>query len=851
MMDGTQNRGTGFFQQILSKYTIVSLVMMAILLLMAATQVSKLKIDASADSLMLENDPDLAFYREVNERYGANDFLLVTFTPHKGVFDEDSLSKLQALKSAFLAIPRVQKVQSILDVPLLFSPKLELSEISKSLRTIENKNVDMALAQTELVSSPFYKDLLLSRDKATTALQIVFERDETYFSLLASRNDLLAKSHLDTFGQQDQKQLDKAVKLFDEYKNETALREKSQTDEVRRIVQSFAEFGSFSIGGASMISSDIVSFIADDLQIFGVSIVLFIIFSLVLFFRQLRWVLVPLICCLANVVLVSAILTLLNWKVSIISSNYISLLLILTMSICIHLIVKYRELRESHLELSHEEVIELTLAQMFKPCLYTTLTTVVAFLSLLLSGIRPVINFGWIMTIGVSLAFILSFILFPTLLKFFPKDKVKKESELTQKVMGFIALCCIRSPKGIMVLFSLASVFAIYGISQLSVENRFIDYFKEDTEIFKGMLEIDTKLGGTTSFEIILDAPQTHLDKISDQASEDEDDDFGDFEDEGSDPIEDSYWYTPKGLERLEAIHDYVDDLPQTGKVLSLATTYKIATEFNDGLPFSKFELLFLYNALPELLKKELIGAYLSEDGNQIRISTRIIDSNKEMNRNDFIGQIRTNLLSEFELEPQQVRLSGLLVLYNNLLQSLFGSQIKTIGFVFVAIFIMFLFIFRSFSLSLIAIVPNLISATLILGFIGLIGLPLDFMTITVASITIGIAVDDTIHYLHRFKDEISSDGKVIDSKHFFGGETLSEDSLDKYAVATINSHTSTGKAMYYTSITIIAGFSILVLSNFNPSMYFGLLTGLAMFIALASNLLLLPVLLGFFKPQS
>ena len=814
----------------LINYPLVWLAIILGCLLLSITQLQFLEVDASADSLLLENDPDLAFYREINERYGNEDFLLISYTPKAGVFNQQSLDDLKTIRDKFKSLKRVSNTLSILDVPLVASPRLPISELSKGLRTIEAGNVDLALAEIELVESPFYQDLLLNRDKTTTAIQVLFERDEKYFELLNRRNALLAESK-EAINEELKYSLNQAVTDFDSYKKIVAQNESETIQAVRKIIQAHSNTGSFSVGGASMITSDIVSFINDDLRIFGTSIVIFIIVSLLIAFRHYVWVTIPLVCCLVNVILVSGALTFLGWKISIISSNYISLILILTMSICIHLIVRYRELSASFPELSSEQLLKGTLLSMAKPCFYTTLTTVIAFLSLTLSGIQPVITFGWIMTIGVSLSLVLSFVIFAVVLRYLPQPKTQSNNSFIEKVTHNIGLASFKKDKLIISIFSVLIVFSTLGISQLSVENSFIDYFKKDTEIYKGMLEIDTKLGGTTSFDIILNAPASALinNKI-DKNDEDYDPIFDgfDIEDE-EDPIADSYWYTPSGLEKIEKIHDYINELPETGKVLSLATIYKIARDLNEGKTFTQFELLFLYNALPEDLQQQLLSAYLSEDGNQVRISTRIIDSTENMNRNSFIKELRENLYQHFSLEQEQVKFSGLMVLYNNLLQALFSSQIKSLGFVFIVIFCVFLGVFRSIPVAFVAIIPNIIAATLILGFIGLINLPLDFMTITVAAITIGIAVDDTIHYMHRFQGEVKK--------------------CKNYQQAVINTHTSIGKAMYHTSLIIIAGFSILVLSNFNPSMYFGLLTGLAMFIALACDLVLLPALLKNFKP--
>jgi predicted RND superfamily exporter protein len=283
-------------------------------------------------------------------------------------------------------------------------------------------------------------------------------------------------------------------------------------------------------------------------------------------------------------------------------------------------------------------------------------------------------------------------------------------------------------------------------------------------------------------------------------------------------------------LEDVDKVHNYLDGLPETGKVLSISTAMSMLESLKDGKNLDDFFLSILFRRLPPEVKQSLFSPYMSEDGNQLRFSIRIIDSDPDLKRAALLDKIKVHLIENMGYQPEQIHLSGMLVLYNNMLQSLFSSQIKTLGVVFVAILIMFIFLFRSIKMAALAIVPNILAATTILGIMGLVGIPLDIMTITIAAITIGIAVDDTIHYVHRFQEEYWKD--------------------KNYWYAIMRCHNSIGRAMYYTSMIITAGFSILALSNFIPTIYFGLLTGAAMITALITNLTLLPLLITLVKPM-
>ncbi len=857
------------------------LVLLVLLCGVAATQARNFKIDASADSMVLENDKALEYYRKVSKQYGGSDFLIITYSPKdKPLFQQNSLDHLQSLQQSLKGVDRVSSVYSMLDVPLLFSPQVEFSDLANDYRTLTSDGVDLSLAEKEFTDeNPLYEDLLVSDDGNTTALLVSFERDQKYYDLLYKRNDLRDQQRNGELNEQGQQALEAATRAFSDYSSQIQQRTAGEIDQVREIMDRYRDDANLFLGGVPMITTDLVRFIRSDLKVFGVGVLVFLILTLFLIFRRPRWVIVPLACCGVTVLTVTGWLGWMDWKVSVISSNYISLLLIITMSITIHLTVRFRELHEENPDASQKWLIRETAAHMMRPSIYMILTTMVGFSSLVISGIRPVIDFGWMMTLGLGVSLIVCFLVFPALLAPLSAGQPRQGRDLSRELtLAFAGFTERRRP--ILLIVALAVIVAsLWGVSRLTVENRFIDYFQKDTEIYQGMLQIDRKLGGTTPLDIVIDAPKATTaqkaalkqpatgwdgDSIEDSpsdpfASDSPDEAGGDpfadsdpfaadtadsdpfASDAGADPfastpkkaepnpLKGAYWFTPARLGQLVDIQDYLESLPETGKVLSIATTYEVAEKLN-GRPLSYVQLMLLASFIPDDLRNQLVKPYLSDDGDQVRISVRVIDSDKNLNRNELLAKIRTDLQNDFGLQPEQVHLTGAMVLYNNMLQSLFDSQIKTLGYVFAAILFMLLILFRSLPVALISMVPSLISASLVLGLMGWIGLPLDLMTITITAITIGIAVDDTIHYIHRFHEELPKD--------------------NDYVATMKRCHGSIGKAMYYTSLTIIAGFSILALSSFNPTVYFGLLTGLAMLVALLSNLTLLPALLITVKPK-
>jgi predicted RND superfamily exporter protein len=829
-----------------------------VIVVILAFQSRHFTLDASAESLMLENDESLDYFREVSDRYGAQDFLVLTFTPNEPLFSPQALSVLTSLRDELRLVSRVESVVTVMDVPLLSNPPVPMSELVSNIKTLEDPEADLAMAQSELANSPLYVNLLLNLDKNTTALQVNFPIDTTKSDLLNMRKNLRQQVKLEpTSGAETQLEL--IDELIFEHNAKAALHLHQNIEDIREIMSDYRKYGELHLGGVPMIADDIIRFVRNDLILFGGAVLLLIVATLAFIFRQARWVVLPVICSSAVVIAMLGILGWWRWPVTVISSNFISLLLILTLSMNIHLVVRYRELLRKNPFWDQRELVITTVRLIATPCVYMTLTTAVAFISLIASGIRPVINFGWMMTVGIGVAFLMTFVLFPSMLMLLGKHKNTAEQSRSGPMTKILAKFTLRNGRLIIITSVILLAFTVLGASKLIVENSFIDYFDEETEIYQGMTVIDQRLGGTTPLEVLIhfngdvlesvelvetvgeqvEVDETMQDEFSDDFSDDfidedflsmDDGDVGSFEDDfvGEDDP-DKYWFTTDKIKQIKSLHQYLDGLPETGKVISLATMMEIAETFNDGEPLTNIQLALLYSVIPEEFRAIVVDPYVSVSENEARINVRIKDSMQGLKRDALLKRIELDISENLGFEPGQVRLTGMMVLYNNLLQSLFSSQILTLSGVFAGILVMFLVLFRSVKVALIAMAPNVLAATLVLGVMGWLGIPLDIMTITIASITIGIAVDNTIHYIVRYKKEFAIDGN--------------------YPRALKRSHDSIGKAIFYTSITIIMGFSILALSNFKPTIYFGVLTALAMAVALLGSLTLLPRLILITQP--
>jgi predicted RND superfamily exporter protein len=818
------------YDKVILQRPVQTLIFIALIISFFAIYAPDFKLDASADSLVLENDEDLKYYRSIRERYGSDDFLIVTYTPVNDMFSDETLDDLRKLRDSLSRVDRVKSVVSILDVPLISSPPISLSDVNEKVRKLGDADTDISLAKTELTSSLLYKNLIISPDGRTTALQVVFERDVKYQTLLEARNRLREKKLITSLSEAERDELVRVTDELNNYISEATDRQNMNIAVIRGIMDQHREKAKLFLGGVPMIASDMIDFIRHDLSVFGIGILCLLIIMLAIIFHRPRWVLLSMLCCFASVLFMFGYLGLVQWKVSVVSSNFTSLLLIMTLSLTIHLIERYFELQMENRDADQHYLVLETVKTKALPSLYTALTTIVAFGSLMLSGIRPVIDFGYMMAIGICVAFLISFTLFPSALILLKPKLTLRTHDFTGFLTRVFSHVVESHGKPVLILYIVIALLSLLGIYRLTVENRFIDHFKETTEIYQGMEMIDHELGGTTPMDVVVDAPAEYN---ADTEAEDDiefEDEFDDETDTEAGLSATSYWYNEFEIDTLNSIHDYLDTLPETGKIISLATSLRLMRQLNENEPLDDILLSVIYKKLPPEIKEGLFDPYMSEDGNQLRFSVRVFESDPSLKRKELLEKIRLNLVKKIGLSEEQFRLTGMVVLYNNMLQSLYKSQILTIGVVFLAIMLMFIVLFRSVKLAAIAIIPNLISAGMVLGLMGWMNIPLDIMTITIAAITIGIAVDDTIHYIHRFLTEIPKD--------------------NDYVATMRRCHASIGRAMYYTSITVIMGFSILALSSFMPTIYFGLLTGLAMAVALIANLTLLPILLITLKPD-
>ncbi|MBT4888730.1 MAG: MMPL family transporter, partial [Rhodospirillales bacterium] len=795
------------------------------------------KLDASADTLLLEDDADLKTFQKIHERYPSKDLLIVTYTPDKDLFSDEALEPLKQLREELKVVSSVETVFTILDAPLFSSSDADIQEMIKDMPSLEKPDIDRARAREELVNSPIYRDLIVSADGRTAAIVLGLAENEEYKRLLKSRNELREKKRNEGLSTEEADNLERISTEYDHVQQTINKQHHLDIAQIRKIIEPYRQYGELYLGGLPMITDDMITFVGNDLTVFGAGVLAFLILILTVIFRKLRWVVLPLLSCFYSGLIMIGVLGLMDWKVTVISSNFLALMLIITISMNIHLIVRYLQLHKDHPDHDQLTLVRTTIHKMVKPCFYTALTTIMGFGSLVVSDIKPVIDFGWMMSAGLSVTFATSFLLFPVLMLLMKKIKTALVVDRVRFMLPeYLARLTEFQGNKILILAVIVSVVSVAGISMLRVENSFINYFSKDTEIYQGLKLIDDQLGGTTPLEVVI--------KFENEIEDLTPEDLAEMtEDEIQEELEyiealrtkPELWFNPTKVKLIKQAHDYLDGLPEIGKVLSFASAVRVAESFAEK-ELDGMELALLYTKLPEAVKTTLIEPFVSIKDNEIRLEARILDSQPDLRRKDLLEKIRRGLekdndfeeLAEYKPLINDVTVSGLLVLYNNMLQSLFSSQIKSIGVVMLGIGIMFLILFRSITLSIIGILPNLLGAVVVLGVMGWAKIPMDMMTITIAAITIGIAVDNGIHYIYRFREEYAISGSYEKTLHIC--------------------HSNIGKAVFYTTMTIIFGFSILMMSNFIPTIYFGVLTGAAMFIALMAALTVLPKLILLWK---
>ncbi|MCU7555863.1 MMPL family transporter [Alteromonas sp. ASW11-19] len=790
-------------QAIISARWVIIAVFTAIIAV-AIFYLPQFKIDASADTLLVKDNKLYIRTQLANEVFSPEEFILLAYAPEQhALFSDKTFNDINKLSSQIRKLERVEAVTSILTVPLVDNADALTGGTDVSSLTWQQQRYSPQVMKELIAGHPIFTDLLINREETATAIQIVFRPNPELRALEKQITDIQAKLLEGELTEQQQAELAQLKAQADPIRQSLSEQRQKEIAEIEKIAATVSDRADTYLGGSYVVGQHLIDIIKSDLQMFGSAIALVIAIMLAVLYRSVKWVVFPILACAVSVLITMGLFGMLDMRTTVISANFIALQLILTLAVMIHLIGSYREISRDEPGLSQRERIKATLIDKLSPCFYATLTTSVGFGSLIFSGLQPVVDFGWMMLVSMLVTMSVSLLLFPALLCFVSKSAETNEFTGLQRVLERLRQWALHAPKRVSSVILLAFAVTAFGLPKLDVENSFIDYFDTDTQVHQELAFIDKQFGGSTPLDIILDIPE-HVQNEQLVLSADM-------------------------VNQLQLVQQAVEAFEATGSVTSLANFTALAKQLNDGMPLTEYELTSIYHLLDKQVVEQLVGAYFSAEEEQLRIAVRIQDTTKDLDRETFVKQLRQDL-STVGVDEQSYSLTNLFILYQDILSRLFDSQIKTLGIVYVVLGLVLLAIFRSVKVALIALVPNILTTLGILGIIGWLGIPLDIMTITIAAIAMGIAVDDTIHFLHAWLE---------------GAEKSNSDEPAEAASQRAFGHT--GLAIFYTTSIIAIGFSLFGFSNFLPSVYFGLLTATAMMMALVTDTTLLPALLALF----
>ena len=765
-------------------------------------QAQDFEIDASADTLLTRNNEKYIRSKLIQRQFSPDEFLLVAVRPTGyPLFSQQSFDALRDLAGEIGSIERVSSVRSILNVPLpTLTDSSDIGQLDSVAMTVDEAGFSPEAVSRTLRDHPVYENLLIDEEQTVTALQVLF-RPNDELEELHNRITLLEAAALKGPLTEEQEAelalLETSAAPLEKRLTETRNRE---IDRIRDIAADYQDEADIYLGGVHVLGHQLIEIVRSDLVVFGSAIAALVAALLLVLFRELRWIVIAFGTSLVSIGATMGLFGLLGLEATVISANFIALQLILTLAMVVHLIVQYREYARANSDWDPQRLVRETMAAKTPPILHTGATTAIGFAALLASGIQPVISFGWMMIIAVAISMAAVLTLFPAMLTILDRRTDTDEARSIRRSLAGLAEVVLARGGVTLSLAAVLLAVCVAGFFRLHVENSFINYFDDDTEVHRELTFIDRNLGGSTPLDVVYGVPPAEGDLIMDAE-------------------------TFQAIQKLQALFDRHEAV---GKIMSPDNFAALAREINEGQPLTEYEVTAAYRLMDEELRESLLGAYFAPETNEVRFNLRIRDTTEGLDRSNLLQSLRDDVEAVLG-EDADYQMANLFVLYEDILERLFRSQVLTLGIVFLAIMIAFLLIFRSLRVALVAIVPNILVTATVFGIMGWFGIALDLMTITIAAVAMGIAVDDTIHYIHRFqKESRSSDA----------------------ASAVRRTHTSVGFAVLYTTIIIVAGFASLVFSDFVPSKLFGLLTGVALGGAFLFDMTVLPVLLARFADR-
>ena len=760
---------------------------------------SQFKIDASADTLLTKNNAAYLKTREINRDFTPEEFLIVAYgAREKTVLEPTHIEAIGNLVDELKGLERVKSVTSLVNVPLLSARPLDQIMAKPLETTIEKNNYSQSELESIFKDHPLYQNLVLSKDHRYAAIQVQFRKNP---ELTGLHNKLLAldKKQLDGASLTDQEQQD-----YDAYKARATTLEAElngqragEFEKIQAIAHKYSDKADIHFGGAHVLGQELIQIVKSDLKTFGLMTLAIVSVVLLLFFRSLRWLAIIFACCAIPVTITTGLLALLDLRATVISANFIAVQVVLTIAMLVHLVTHLLESQREQPEKSLYRSLLDTMTDKAKPTLYAALTTSIGFVSMVFTDIQPVIDLGWMMLCATLVSASVVLTGFPAFCLALWRSKVPpaiwRMNWLSRTIVAMPRWKAVVIPGTVIV-----GVVCSIAATGVTVENSFINYFDKDTETYQGLKVIDQNLGGTTPLDVIYHVPPQKQKSAVVLSSD--------------------------SVQALGTITRSLESAKGMGRVLSVYDFTELARNINEK-PLTEYELDALYKLVDKEIRQNLVGSYFDPETNRLRVSARIVDTTEGLNRQTLLQNIKQQF-KEHGVPLEQVEFANLFVVYKSLLAKLFDSQILMLGIVLPCMLLALMVLFRSITAALITMVPNLIALVVFFGLIGFLGIPLDFMTITIAAISLGIATDDAVHFVVRYQNRINqgdADNALADTSQYVG------------------------RAVFITTVVIICGFLAVCLSDFVPTRLFGAFTALVLATSFASTVLIIPALLDLF----
>jgi predicted RND superfamily exporter protein len=832
--------------------------------------VPKVTIDASTNLLLDDRDPDLIYYSKSRNLWPRDDEFAIVCCRRADWFTPESIEILRGVSDALKderKVPHARSVVSLLDIPLLrnggtvFAPP-----------TVDSKDVDLAKVKDELTHHAVAKGTLISEDGRDAVLLVYLDQPPGYEAIERERQDALDRGD-------DAKvaELDPGYELA---RAELRARRRALVEGVRAVAREWTPKmdGPIRLSGLPFINLSLIEFVTNDVNVFGVLSFSLFAAAFAAIYRRFRWTFFPIVTCLLPVVLVLGAMAALGWKLTVITANLPLLLFVLMLPFTVYFIERYRERRAKDPREPHTATTAGAAGDVWVPCLYSCTTIMAGFASLLTSGVKPVWWFGLMMTIGLAAGLACVFLFLPaatTPLAAVEDPKARKDPQpasfmrvLERGVLGAPALLA-----GVGVALYVSGALAC---TQLTVENKFIDYFWPDGnplmqafrddanagETYRGLEHIDQHMGGTTPLDIVLTSKKP------------------------------GFFVTPEGLAAIRAASEFVTSMDNAGEVGSVTSLASLLDEVHkpDSL-LAKIPdrgVVGMGMSSPKL--KPLILDVVTPDQTTARVLVRFRETSPTLHRKQFLDALRADLAKRPELAELSPRVTGVFLLYSNMLESLLAAHKETFWTVILAISLMLMTLFgfrrpivqvpvavtlsvilffiptvardvvgiaaaaaailsliaaltlrlderlaagghrraaafvHTLAVSVVVHVPEILPAVVVLGVMGVAGIPLDLITVTIAAISMGVGIDAAIQYTVRYRLELAATGG------------------DRRAAVT-RSHATIGRSIWIATSIMVAGFAVMAFSDFVPTVYFGLFNALAMVIGQFAALTALPSL--------